>query len=77
MIRVMGPTSDWYHYLISQDFFVRADILANARALKVGSMWGQCRRRWANIEPTLNERLVFSEMKKDTYPDNGRTLVQR
>ena len=39
---------------------------ANTRRLpKVGLMMAQRRRRWANSEPTLGERLVFAGLPPD------------
>ena len=42
------------------------DILANTRYLSgVGLMLGHRRRRWANINPTLGQSLVFAGMPPD------------
>ena len=37
------------------------------RSPNVGSIMGQRRRRWANIEPTLGERLVFAWMHSSSW----------
>ena len=41
------------------------------RSSNVGSMLGQRRRRWANIEPILGERLVFSGSPAEHIHNNG------
>ena len=46
------------HYTISMK--PHTNIPAKIRWSNVGSMLGRRRRRWANIEPTLGERLVFA-----------------
>ena len=50
---------------------------ANARRLpNVGSVLVQRRRRWANIEPTLGERLVFAGPCTMCTPCKHETLSQ-
>ena len=45
-------------------------LLVSTRSPNVGSMLGQRRRRWANIEPTLSEHLVFAGRTRSSYQCN-------
>ena len=38
-----------------------------AHSTNVGSMWGQCRRRWPHIEPTLVQCAMFAICPQSVY----------
>ena len=45
------------------------------RPPNVGSMLGQRRRRWTNIEPTLGERLVFAGGHVPKFMQNAVSML--
>ena len=54
--------------------YVMAVHAANRRSPNVGSMLAQRLWRWASIEPTLGERLLFAVQARAAYADASSTL---